>query len=231
MIDALLDRQRAGVERDLGIERRLIGIVNAREAHGLAVGDGRAGLGVHPLDVALLADVDRSAAIDFDEVSLRHLAGLVADRAIRADDRAKRGPAVLGDQAGDITDAPDVGVAVFLAEAEALGQVSADLVAVQERAIAAELGEPLDGRVRDGALARTRKAGEPEGHPLAELGRVGLVQDLGDRRPAEPLGELQALGEVLVADLGAGDVGRLDAGVGPRRPANSGFRRAGRPSA
>ena len=48
--------------------------------------------------------------------------------------------------------------------------------------------------------------------PWRNLGWVGLVQDLGDGRPAEPLGELQSLGEVFVADIGAGDVGRLDAG-------------------
>ena len=119
---------------------------------------------------------------------------------------------MLGDQAGDVADASDVGVAVFLAEAEALGQVRANLVAVQERAVAAELGESLDGRVGDGALARAREPGEPERDALAEPRRIRLVQDLGDGRPAEPLGELQALGEVLVADIGAGDVGRLDAG-------------------
>ena len=67
-------------------------------------------------------------------------------------------PAVLGDQAGDVADAADVGVAVFLAEAQALGQVGADLVAVQERDVPAELGQPLDQGVGDGALARAREA-------------------------------------------------------------------------
>ena len=114
-----------------GLSGGSYGIVDAGEAHRLAVGDGRACLGVHALDVALLADVDRRAAIDLDEVSLGHLAGLVADRPVRADDRAERGAAVLGDQAGDVADAPDVRVAVFLAEAQALGEVRADLVAVQ----------------------------------------------------------------------------------------------------
>ena len=64
---------------------------------------------------------------------------------------------MLGDQAGDVADAADVGVAVFLAEAQALGQVGADLVAVQERAVAAELGQALDQGVGDGALARARR--------------------------------------------------------------------------
>ena len=61
---------------------------------------------------------------------------------------------MLGDQAGDVADAADVGVAVFLAEAQTLGEVGTDLVAVEQRAVPAELGEPLDQGVGDRALAR-----------------------------------------------------------------------------
>ena len=64
-MDALLDRQRAGVERDLGVERGLVGVVDAREALDLA----GAGLGVEALDVAPLADLDRGVAVDLDEVA------------------------------------------------------------------------------------------------------------------------------------------------------------------
>ena len=49
---------------------------------------------------------------------------------------------MLGDQAGDIADAMDVRVAVFLVEPESFRQVGSDLVAVEERHVAAELREP-----------------------------------------------------------------------------------------
>ena len=113
------------------------------------------------------------------------------------------------DQAGNIADAANVRIAVFLAESQPLGKMRADLVAVQERAVAAELGQAFDQGMGDGALARARKPGEPDGQSLAEPGRVGLVEDLGHGRPAEPLGKLEAAGQVLLANLGSGDVGRL----------------------
>src|SRR4051794_40664544 len=47
-VGALLDRELAGVDRDLGVERRLVGVVDAGEPLDLA----GAGLGVEALDVA-----------------------------------------------------------------------------------------------------------------------------------------------------------------------------------
>ena len=80
---------------------------------------------------------------------------------------------VSGDQSGDVADAPDIGVSVFLAESQPFGQVRPNLVAVQERAVAAELGQALDQGMGDGTLTRPGQPGEPDRQPLAEPG--GLV--------------------------------------------------------
>src|SRR5262249_1770092 len=52
------------VDRQLGLQRRLVGVVNAREAHALAARDGSAGLLVESLRVALFANVDRRGDVD-----------------------------------------------------------------------------------------------------------------------------------------------------------------------
>ncbi len=210
LVGTLLDRELARIERDLGIQRGLVRVVHAGEAHRLAGGDGVAGLGVEALHVALLADIERGVAEDLNEVPLRHLAGFVASFAIGADHRAEDRAAVLGDQASDVAHATDVRISIFLAEAEPLRQVGPDLVAVEHRGVATVLGQAFGQGVSDGALARSGKAGEPDRQPLVELRRVGLAKDLGNLRAAEPLGQGHALGEIVVADLGTGDVGGLD---------------------
>ena len=80
---------------------------------------------------------------------------------------------MLGDQAGDVADAVDVGVAVFLAEAEALRQVGADLVAVEHRDVAAELGQPLDQGVATVLLPEPERPVNQIVRPWRNLG--GLV--------------------------------------------------------
>src|SRR5208283_1989150 len=137
--------------------------------------------------------------------------GFVTDGAVGADHRAERRSSVHRHQAGDIANPADVGIAVFLAETQALGKVRADLVSVKQRAISAKLGQALDEGMSDGALSRARKSGEPDGHSLAEPGRIGLAQDFGHGWPAEPLGELESACQVLVANFSAGDIRSLGA--------------------
>src|SRR5262249_46794277 len=150
-----------------------------------AFGERVARLRVEPFHVTLFADRDRRVAEDLDEVPLRHLSSFVAYRAIRTDDRAQCGTSVLGHHAGHVTDAANVCVAVFLAESEAFGQMSPDLVAIERRDVPAELCQPLHQRVGDGALSRPREAGEPDRQALAKPWRAGFVEDLRNRRPAE----------------------------------------------
>ena len=83
---------------------------------------------------------------------------------------------MLGHQAGDVADAVDVRVAVLRAEAQALREVGPDLVAVEDRDVAAVLGQPLDEGVRDRALSRARQAGEPDRQALAEPGGLASLR-------------------------------------------------------
>jgi hypothetical protein len=72
---------------------------------------------------------------------------------------------MLGQLAGDIADAGDVGVAVGPAEAEALAQVGADLVAVQQLDPVAALGQGRGELGGHGRLARPGQAGQPQHEP------------------------------------------------------------------
>jgi hypothetical protein len=82
----------------------------------------------------------------------------------------------------------DVGVAVGPAEAEALADVGADLVAVEQLDPVAALGQGGAELGRHGRLARTGQAGEPE-HEAGVVGHgtvcrswvVGGDRRLGDR--------------------------------------------------
>ena len=60
-------------------------------------------------------------------------------------------------------------------------------------------------------LAGAAQAGEPDAEALLMARRIHLAQDLGRLGPGEPLGQQFALGEIVVADLRAGDVERLRA--------------------
>ena len=99
--------------------------------------------------------------MDLDEV-VDPAAHLVAHGLVRGDRGRHRDHTVPGEEARDVTDPADIGVAVLFREAEALRQVLAHLVAVEELDPVAPLLQVRDHDVRDGALAGTRQAGEPE---------------------------------------------------------------------
>src|SRR5512132_1740758 len=154
----LLRRLVLGVERELGVERRLVRIRDPGELLDLAP----EGLLVEPLDVALRADLDRGLDEDLDEAVAHQLARLVAELAVGGDRGGDHRDAVAGEQVRDERDPADVGVAVLLGEPETLGEVLADHVAVEHldpRAAVAQLGLH---QVGDGRLAGARKPCEPE---------------------------------------------------------------------
>ena len=70
-------------------------------------------------------------------VGADHCAYGVARGAVGADGGADDGAAVARDLRGHEADAEDVGVAVFLREAEPLGEMRADNIAVEQRDLAA----------------------------------------------------------------------------------------------
>src|SRR5262245_15312491 len=154
---ALRDGLLVRVAGDLGPERRLVRVADAGELLDLA----GARLLVEALHVALLADGERRVDEHFDETR-GVLADLVADLAVRADRRADRDAAVLGERVRDPADAADVRVAVRLPEAEALRQVRAHDVAVEDLVVEVALLELALELRGDRRLAGAREAGEPD---------------------------------------------------------------------
>src|SRR5207249_6494411 len=95
------------------------------------------GLRVHPFLVAGLADVQRRVDEDLDEaIGADHLAHPVARGAVGTHRRADDGAAVADDLRGHEADTEDVRVAILLREAEALREMRADDVAVEQRDLA-----------------------------------------------------------------------------------------------
>jgi hypothetical protein len=120
----------------------------------------REGLLVQALDVALRQHVDRALRVHLDEVA-DHLARLVADLAVRRDRGGDHGHAVAAQQVRHERDPANVGVAVLLAEAQALAQVRPDDIAVQHLHVMPALSQRRLQPLRDRRFAGPRKAREP----------------------------------------------------------------------
>ena len=101
------------IAHDLGVKRLFVRVADAGEVGDLTSD----GLAIKPLDVALDQRVERTAHEHLDEVR-RLAADLVANIAVRRDGGGDRYAAAPRDHTRDVADAPDVGVAVFLGEAE-----------------------------------------------------------------------------------------------------------------
>src|SRR5207302_8735005 len=76
------------------------------------------------------------------------------------------GGAVAPEQLDDVTDAADVGVAVFAREPEALGEVLAHFVAVEDFDGDAATTQLCAHRGRERGLARAGQPGEPQREPV-----------------------------------------------------------------
>ena len=113
----LLGRAFNRFQRNLRIAGRLVGIIHAGKTRDLAT----TGAGIEAFGIALLAYFDGGIYIHFDEtIFANHLATFITCSTIRTDGGANHA-AVLADKlASDEANAQDVGVAVFLAEAQAL---------------------------------------------------------------------------------------------------------------
>ena len=136
-----------------GVGRLLVRVVDAGEALDLA-GER---LLVEALDVAPRALVHRRGDEDLDERAplLDHRARLPPRLLVRRDGSGEHGAALPRQARGDPADALDVRVAVLLREAEALGEMRANGVAVEvldDEAAPVELGPD---EVRDRRLARS----------------------------------------------------------------------------
>src|SRR5262249_53492804 len=117
----ILRGRSGGVDRQLGLLGRFVGVVDAGEVFQLA----GAGLFVQALGVALLAGLDGRGDVDFAEGEV----ALVVDGAdgfavlaVGADEAGHGDQAGVGEQFGDLADAADVLFAVGGREAEVLVQ-------------------------------------------------------------------------------------------------------------
>src|SRR5262249_31496818 len=115
-----------GVDDDFGSRGRLVRVCNAGEVRNLS-GER---LFVQPFDVACSQDVDRALHVDFYEIRDAG-ANLLAHRAVGRDSGGDRDSAVAGQQLADEADTADVFVAVVFAEAQSLGKMRPDDVAVE----------------------------------------------------------------------------------------------------
>ena len=176
--------------------RSLVGVADAGELLDLA-GER---LRVEALDVAVGALLHRRVHEDLDERRRTPPPGRARRRPrldVRGDGRHQGHDAGAGESARHPADAPDVGVAVLLGEAEALREVRPHHVAVEvldERSAALQLGPHELG---DGRLSGAREPGEPQGEAgaIAHSGSVLLrggapvvVSAMGRPRPARGCG-------------------------------------------
>lgn len=132
-----------GVNCDLGVERRFVGIRDPREFLNLA----GQGLLVEPLDIALDEGLERAMGVDLDEVldlGADPVAGLAVGRYGGRDGNY----AVTAQNLADEADAANVDVAVLLAETETFGEMRANHVAIQNLHLGAERAQPV---FQDGA--------------------------------------------------------------------------------
>lgn len=190
--NSLLDGHLVVLDVDLRVQGRLVGSADTGEF----LDDALARLLVQALGVARLSDLDGDVDEDFDKGQAGGLAGggrlvqparRVPISPVRRDEGGDGDAGAVGEQLGHLGDAPDVLVAVLLAEAQVLVQPEPDVVAVQpvrgHAALAQQLVLQLD---RDGRLARRREAGQPDGEALlpAEAGALragdsgGMVGDV-----------------------------------------------------
>lgn len=106
-----------GVEADFGMERRLVGVVDAGEAFEFAA----AGFGVEAFHITAFALFERGIDEDLDELigadAIDHLAHGVAGVAEGADDGANHDSVVPDDFGSDKANPKDIGIAIFAAKA------------------------------------------------------------------------------------------------------------------
>ena len=151
--------------------------------------------------------------MDQDESAegLDHLPHRFARRFIRSDWGTHRDAAVFRDFGCDISDAPDVDVAMLLGESKFARQMLAHQVAIkQSDRTSAHLQELGDERVGDGRFAGARKPGEENGDALLFAWRIAAPQFLHDFRIGEPSRNVASAVETL-AQFGSGNIKHLRA--------------------
>ena len=193
-----------------GFERLLVRIADAGEV----LDDRRRAPSCRGPSCRAPRDVDRALDVDLDEAASAFARTSSRIVAVGRDRGRDRDDAVAREQVRDEADAADVRVAVLLREAEALREVLAHLVAVEDLDTPAPGSSPRT--VRQRALAGARQAGEPEdrarrlrrgrGDRRCLHAAVVLAKHLGHFRP----GEFARQGAALAQDLADTRARQLD---------------------
>lgn len=125
---------------NVGGERRFIRIVEARHSVNLS----RAGAPVDSLEVALLANFERSMNVDLQKIA-DLVSHLLAQRAIRRNGGNQNDHALARQEFRDESYPPDIFVPVRLAESEVAAKVLANDIAVEPfHPVAAGAKMPVD---------------------------------------------------------------------------------------
>lgn len=204
LVDGSSDAGLADVNGELGIARGLVRGVDTSEVLNLT----GASLLVDTALVSLLAVLERSGDVNEVEgtVLLDSLAGGLSALGVGSDGGGDNGGTSTGEFRGDETDTGDVAVAVFLAEAELLAQLVADVLTEKKRDRATTLLVESDVQsAGNGVLARVGVTGKEDGETLLVAGRVGLAKDTDDLGVREPLGNVTSSAETATK-LSARDV-------------------------
>src|SRR5580692_7389457 len=131
LLRSFFGAQFSRVDYNVSILWFFVGIRNA----GKLLQNAGAGFRVKTFPVALFTGLDRGCDMYQDETTNRfdHSTHRFAGRVVRSDRGADRDPAVLGNLRSDITNTPDVNVAMFLREAEFGRKMLAHQISVQQR--------------------------------------------------------------------------------------------------
>ena len=161
-IDAIVDGELLGGQGDFRRRRRFIRRRDAGEISQFP----RPGFGVQAFGVALFANLQRRAHVNFREPSRRHAVAnavpIGAERGNKSNDDQQSG---IGHDTGDFADAADIFRPVIRRKTKVGAQAAANDVAIQHVDILAGIKELPFECHRDGAFARAAEAGEPDDAP------------------------------------------------------------------
>lgn len=198
-----------GIDHKVGLGRRLVGVIHARESLDLAVARAL----VQAALVGLFAEFEGGGDVDEVEVAILfdELAGVLTRLLKGRDGRSDDGGARAGQLRRDERDAANVLVAVVLGEAQLRRELGSDRLTQEHGDGAAAL--LVEGHLQsasDLVLARVHVARQEDGETLLGAGWVGFAEDLDDLGVREPLRDL-ATGSEPCTQLGTGDVQGADA--------------------
>src|SRR5579884_3458033 len=155
--DALFYGLFIGLNDQFRMLRLLVGVIDAGETLDFAL----IYQFVQALDIALAADFDRAFDVDFDEIA-DLLARPLTSLAVGRDGGRNTGHTVARQQAAHEGDALDVGIAILAAEAQALAQMRAHHITIQNLYVATARLQTLLDSFRKRAFAGAGEAGKPD---------------------------------------------------------------------